>query len=582
MLYIVIVSSPFVVWEDYSNVSIVINFSSGQTFASASIPILDDSLLENVETFTVSIEAVSGSIAFPIANAVVNIVDNDVSGNFSAFGSDFSVGFYEHVHGAQSITLYIHTRKPSPVSFSITTLDGGFTYTGTTTSNSPGVVAVPSTYEVSDRTYSWRRKGLKISTSVTESVSVVAWSYRGAADFMSYLALPCHSQLTSEYVYYVVSTRGWSDQPSQFLIVGCSDNSNVTIVPSNSITVPSDPQLSGASNTIFTAGQSYNFVLHSLQTLFVFEPYVDLTGTRISSDKPLTILSGHEASRVPFGYSDADPIVTQLTPTATWGKTFLLSPHSGRLNGQGYKVIAAFPNTTAVRTCGLSSVSLVFDGNNTSWFETGSNIYCSLVASQPIYVAKIGLSRAYNGSNGDPCTNTIPPMEQYETESIEFTTFSEVADSYYSVVVPNDDHFNGSLLINDSVITISNWTSIYNSAGHVIGYGYTAPSSGTTSIRHSSPGGQLFVSVFGWTPNGGYCYAGGMKLNPLSSISEAEISFNATQYTVNEGDGAVIVYLQRLVNLTGNATVIVFVDPSPTDTALGKSRHCDIFFNLIG
>ena len=52
--------------------------------------------------------------------------------------------------------------------------------------------------------------------------------------------------------------------------------------------------------------------------------------------------------------SDADPIVTQLTPTTTWGKTFLLPPHMGRSNGQSYKVIATNNKTNAVKTCGTN------------------------------------------------------------------------------------------------------------------------------------------------------------------------------------------------------------------------------------
>ena len=553
--------------------SIVVNFSSGQTAASVSIPITDDSLVENSERFTVSIEVVSGVAVFPLSEAVVTIVDNDVSGNLSTYGSEFFIGFYEHVHAANTHTLYVHTRRTYPIAFSVTSLDGGFTYSGSATLNSPGVVSVPASYEVSDRSYSWRRKGLRVSSLATEPVSVVAWSYRGAADYMSYLALPCHTQPTTEYVYYAVSTKGWSNQPSQFLIVGCSNNSNVTIVPSNSITVPSYPQLSGSSNIVIAAGQSYTFTLHSMQTLFVFEPNVDLTGTKITSDKPLTIISGHEASRVPFGYSDADPIVTQLTPTITWGKNFLLAPHAGRLNGQGYKVIAAFPNTTAVRTCNGSSVSLIFDSNRTSWFETGSNTYCNLVSSRPVYVAKIGLSHAYNGSKGDPCANTVPPIEQFETDSIQFTAFSVISDSYYSVVVPRSGSFNGSLIINGTIHTFNNWTSINNSAGNVVGYGYSAPVSGTTTIQHASPGGQLFVSAFGWTTYGGYCYVGGMKLNSLSLSSVAEVSFNASSYTVNEGDGSVTLYLERLVNLTTNVSVRVYVNPTPEDTASGKNFY---------
>ena len=467
--------------------------------------------------------------------------------------------------------MYVHTLKTTSVSFSVTSLDGVFSYIGTTTYHSPRAVSIPYSYEVRDRSYSWRRKGLRVSSLETEPVSVLAWSYRSSADYMSFLALPCHKQPTTEYTYYVVSTYGWSNQMSQFLIVGCVDNTNVTIIPNNDITVPSDPQSSGSPNIVVSAGGSFDFTLHSLQTFFVFQPYVDLTGTKIISDGPLSIISGHEASRVPASFFDADPIVTQLTPTITWGKSFLLPPHYSRTNGQSYKVIATNNMTNAVKTCGpfASFENITFDANNTHWFYTTNNIYCSIISDQPIYVAQVGVSTNYDGGNkGDPCLNTVPPIEQYE-HSTQFTTFSQ-ATSYYTVVMPNDAYFNQGLMINGFLNNLT-WTSIYAANGSVVGYGYSAAVTGSNTIAHPNPNGKLFVSVYGFTTYGAYSYVGGMNLNPINiKYVLPEISFSAVEYTVNEGDGMVYVYLQRLKEFDSNVSVRVYVNPTPVDTALGK------------
>ena len=407
--------------------------------------------------------------------------------------------------------------KTTPVTFKVTSLDDNFSYMGTTSYNNPHKVAIPASYEVLDHMYSWRRKGLKVYSIDKEPISVIVWSIRNQYDFMSYLALPCHKQQTTQYTYYVVSTFGWSDQTSQFMIIGCLNNSNVTIIPNNDITVPSDPQDSSAVNIIVSAGHSFNFVLHSLQTFFVFKPHVDLTGTKIISDSPLTIISGHEAARVPAGTSDADPIVTQLTPTITWGKTFLLPPHIGRNNGQSYKVIATNNKTNAVKTCDTNYISehIKFDENNINWFYTSSNVYCSIISDQPIYVAQIGVSTQYDGGNfGDPSLNTVPPIEQYD-HSTQFSTLLSSSTSYYSVVVPNDAYFNQSLLFNSNLINPS-WVLIYASDGSVYGYGYSTSFSGTNTIAHPNPNGKLFVSIYGWKTYGGYSYVGGMKLNAIN------------------------------------------------------------------
>ena len=452
-----------------------------------------------------------------ICNILFIIIEAQI--DLSTYSSEFFVGFYEHVHGSNIHTLYVHTMKTTPVTFKVTSLDDKFSYMGNTSYHNHHKVAIPASYEVLDNTYSWRRKGLKVNSLFSEPISVIALSSRSQFDFMSYLALPCHRQPTTQYTYYVVSTLGWSDQTSQFMIIGCLDNSNVTIIPNSDITVPSNPQNSTASNIIVLAGHSFNFVLHSLQTFLVFKPFVDLTGTKVISDSPLTVISGHEASRVPAGFSDADPIVTQLTPTTTWGKKFLLPPHMGRSNGQSYKVIATNNKTIAVRTCGTNyNVELIkFDENNTNWFYTTNNVYCSIISDQPIYVAQIGVSTHYAGGNyGDPSLNTVPPIEQYEN-SIQFSALLSSGTSYYSVVVPNDAYFNQSLLINN-ILTNRPWVPIYASDGSVYGYGYSTSFSGTYTVAHPNPNGKLFVSIYGWRKYAGHSYVGGMKLNPINIV----------------------------------------------------------------
>ena len=426
----------------------------------------------------------------------------------------------------------------APVTFKVTSLDGNFTYMGNTSYQNPNKVTIPSSYEVLDNTYSWRRKGLKVNSLDTKPISVSAWSYRSDDDFMSYLALPCHKQPTTQYTYYVVSTLGWSDQTSQFMIIGCLDNSNVTIIPNNDITVPSDPQNSLAGNINISAGQSFKFILHSLQTFLVFKPSVDLTGTKIISDSPLTIISGHEAARVPAGTFDAETIVTQLTPTITWGRTFILPPHMGRSNGQSYKVIATNNKTNTVKTCGnnYNVECIKFDENNTNWFYTTNNVYCSIISDQPIYVAQIGVSTQYAGGNfGDPSLNTVPPIEQYE-HYIQFSALLSSGSSYYSVVVPNDAYFNQSLLINN-VITNPPWALIYASDGSIYGYGYSRSFSGTNTIAHPNPNGTLFVSIYGWRNYSGHSYIGGMKLNPINISGSTGNYITSYKYLTLQNSG---------------------------------------------
>ena len=48
------------------------------------------------------------------------------------------------------------------VTFKVTSLDDNFSYMGNTSYHNPHKVDIPTSYEVLDNTYSWRRKGLKV------------------------------------------------------------------------------------------------------------------------------------------------------------------------------------------------------------------------------------------------------------------------------------------------------------------------------------------------------------------------------------------------------------------------------------
>ena len=428
--------------------------------------------------------------------------------------------FYQHIAIPDDLQVYILTFKTTPVTFNVTSLDGVFSYTGTCTHLNPAIVDVPFSFIVQGYDYSWRSKGLMISSLETEPISVIGRGHDSSGEFMAYLAYPCHIQPTSEYIYYAVSSLGViADLNSQFLIVGCRDNTSVTIIPTGTITLPIDAQDITSSTITLTAGQNHSLVLHSLQTLLIFAPFIDLTASKIISNQPLTILSGHAGTQVPFGTNFADSIITQVPPTIVWGKRFLLSPHSGK-GGQSYRIIASMDNTVIIRNCEFDAmVNITLHADQWSEFFTNGSIYCSVVSNNPIYVAQLGVSNEYNfGTFGDPSINTVAPMEQY-INSIQYTTLN--ADfHYYSVVMPNDEYYDGTLIFDGSLQNISGWNAIYYSDGSIAGYGYSALTTGSHTITHPNEQGKLFVSVYGWTSFRGYSYAGGMSLNPLVSPCE--------------------------------------------------------------
>ena len=482
------------------------------------------------------------------------------------------MAFPRNVNGATNLTLTVHTLKSTSVQYSIESLDQGFSYSGTTTAGDPDVVAIPLTYEVLFSTYSYRKLGLHITSLETEPVSIVAWN-ENIYGYLSFLGLPCHTQPTNQYVYYAVSSHGYSNFPGHILLVGCMNNTNVTVVPTQyaNITMPINPQSPINVHKTYRAGESNTFVIHAGQTLKIYQAFVDISGTKIISDAPLTVISGHTAAQIPSGTFDVDPIATQVTPTITWGKEFLLSPHHNRDSGQFFKIIAHLNETNIQRKCGTGpTVNATLSSGQVYQFNTSNTSYCSLVSNKPIYVGHVGPSTFFNGGTyGDPTLNTVPPVNQY-LHSIEYTSFF-TALSGVNLVIPNDQYFANSLILDGTLFSISWDSTIYFPNGTIAGYGFYASTSGTHTFTHPNTSGGLFISVYGWRKYKGFSFSGGMGLNPINSqvAMLPQISFTQELFIATEGDGDVVIYLNRSVNVEEEVSVRVSVTPQQVDTAKG-------------
>ena len=466
-------------------------------------------------------------------------------------GSNFYVGFLRQHSSTNQIEVIVLTESSTPVQFNISS-STGYSYIGTTTANAATFITIPSSLQVRQSSYTYRHLGLHVTSSPTQPISVVVIGYTSTPR-STYLALPCHDQPTEEYIYYGISHESSeSNRYSQILIVGYRDNTTVTITPTQTIQLPQDPQQSNSVIVTITAGSSHNVIIHALQTLLIAAEFVDLTGTKVISNYPLTVIGGHDCTTVPVSYLDCDPIATQLPPTINWGTQFLLIPLQSRNNGQMVKVLSSENGTNVVIRCSEQSLhsNLAFAGNFISYY-VGTLHYCHIQCSQPCYVAEFAFGREYNSyiwdGYGDPLIMTVPSMRQY-IHSVTFTTLPEMPTNFFGIVVPADSYFNGTVLIND-VLTTFDWTIIYNVNGTISGYGYTTTANGNYTISHSHPNGKIYVSVYGFSHYGGYGYPAGMLLDILV------VSRNSTQH-VNSSSMFSNIYQTNCLSMTQSTILI--------------------------
>ena len=494
----------------------------------------------------------------------------------STHGSEFYIGFQRQYSTTATIQIRINTFVTSSVSFSISSKTG-YSYIGTTSASSPATVTIPSSFQVRDSGYEYRNLGLHITSLPIQPITVIVigdTSDDTPQVQLTHIAHPYMEQLTNTYTYYGISADVLSfDKFSQILIVSCRDNTIVTITPTQDISLPENPQLSDSIYLNISAGDSHTVTLQELQSLLIGEADIDLSGTKIVSNHPLTVVGGHDCVQIPTEYDDCDPISTQIPPTVNWGNSFLLPPLTSRTNGQRYKIIASENNTIAEIKCGtnVNEIVVLSNDGDIHQFDTNSNEYCTVLTSNPSYVVEYGFGHDYlSDGYGDPLLMTIPPLDQY-IHSVTFSSFVTMLKNYYSILVPNDQYFNQTYLHNGFTLTPS-WATIYYPNGSIAGYGYSTEFCGTVTISHTDINGQIGVTVYGFLDDVAYGYAAGMKLNSLNiDVTLPEIGFKTEKYSVEEGDEVVFVVLERLGDITSSVSVFINVLSSQVATAIGEN-----------
>ena len=421
---------------------------------------------------------------------------------------------------ASSLQLIVGAKNNSPTQFSVET-SSGVLYKGTTTATRPVTVNLPLSLLTNSATYTYRNKGVHVHSIGGESLSVLAINYKSGT-VGDYLAYPCQAVGSAPYEYFVVSTGTISSSlDSEFLLVGCENDTSITITPTQSVSIPVDVQSSTSLLKTVQKGVNHQIVLNQMQTLLIKRPGADLSGTRIISNKPLTVVSGHECGNVPSTLPYCEHLAEQIPPTSTWGTNFLLVPFGGRNVGQYYKMISSQDGTTVVRTCNsVTTTQTLSSAGNAYTFFTNSSTYCFVVSTKPVIVSQLGIGKGLDGV-GDPIISIVPSMDQY----IDRCTFSSFLSSQFNIhqisvsVLP--EYYQPSKIRLDGQPIKVTWSPIYNSGGTVVGYGCHLSVTGGAvhTVRHDNPSGKLAVMVYGWssTSGRGYGYLASLRFTPSQS-----------------------------------------------------------------
>lgn len=395
--------------------------------------------------------------------------------------------------------------------------NAGILHTGMITSGTPAVVMIPGEHQVTDSNFGNRLKGIHVFSPEGGLLYVVAENFITFLNHGTYIAYPCLSlgENVEQYEYGVISFDDPADNlGSQFLLVGCSNDTVLTITPTQSLSLPMDIQRSSSTVNIDSGTASNEIILHQMQTLLV-SSLDDLTGTIITSNKPLVVISGHECANIPLSATGCEPFAVQVLPITTWGTEFLLSPFFGRDGPQGFKAVSSKSNTSYVYRCSSDS-RLAVQTRTVSFFSAS---YCHLQSTDPAFLVALSFGGSID-SKGDPSISIVSPVDQY-VKTVDFVSLPtrDFPTNYISVTV-EAKHFNPQNILLDGEEINCTWHMINDTKSNIVGYGCNKTINSDRSrprkhnVTHSAEDGALSVIVYGFSsfPALGYSYLGGQIL----------------------------------------------------------------------
>ncbi len=436
------------------------------------------------------------------------VADNGPCANQKGYlGCEFLAADLDHMSpgDAQQYGISVSNTHTAPVDVRITDGDGNQVDSRTIQ------VGQLETFELPRRDVD--NTGLTRQSYIVESTGPVTvhqfnpLNRSGVASTDASLLLPSHAIGTDYMVLGWPTTTSMrvTEGRAYFTIIAAKDATEVTVTP----TAP----IEGANGVgDIAAGQTQTFTLDRGQVLSLSTPNqagYDLSGSTITSTKPVAVFSGSECADVPVGTAACDHLEQQLYPTATWGSTFVAAKFKPRGHEVDvYRLLAAQDNTQVnfhPAVDGHAQTTL----NRGQVFQFSSADNFQVQANAPILLGQFMVGASDDGvcsslfcSNalGDPAFLLNVATRQYRQDYIVLIP-TGFASNFLNITAPSGTsvQLDGQPVgASPSTIAGTNWQVYTATVGE-----------GVHRVQASAPVG---LTAYGYDRYVSYAYPGGLSL----------------------------------------------------------------------
>ena len=427
----------------------------------------------------------------------------------------YYLGFLtNYQHSTAAVSILLMTSETYPIKFSIEIPGEDYYQNGTVSSNHEVVLNLSSTVQPILRSH--QDKGIYLRTD-SEKVTVIGqnlFQLRSTSD--TFFALPV-IKVGGDYVYYGISVPSTiRSYYGSILIVGTQNNTIMKLTVSQSLSVQVHSTV-----TYLIRGREYSFVINRLQSILI-RSRLDLSGTKIITDKPASVFCGHECANVPLGVRYCSHLKEQVPPTAMWGKVYYTAPFAGK-KSYTIKIVAAYNSTTVNVYCNNSNIgSFSLDEKEFTNNVILTHQYCAIYSSKDVLVTQFSHGGTEDDFFGDPMMTLVPPANRY-LNKFDFSTIRNIErtfEHYVNVIVMKQYYQRDMIYLISGGVTRSlvteQWVRIQVNNSIEAYAAQINISEGVTQVYHSNTSAQMMTIVYGFARNDAYGHIGGIRLPTIA------------------------------------------------------------------
>jgi hypothetical protein len=432
------------------------------------------------------------SVGVPAASAATNP---------DSLGTDFWLAFPGNL-GSGDLTLFV--TGPTAAIGTVDVPGVAFSTPFTVTPGSVTSVSLPSGIDIQT---SDTVENLGIHVTASAEVTVYGLN-RIQFTTDAYLGLPTDI-LGTQYL-----VEGYMNvdivEGTEFAVVAAQNGTTVTINPK----VTTDGHTAGTPYTVnLNQGQTYQLRNTDVSP-------ADLSGSIVTSDKPIAVFGGHECANIPQGYVACDHVVEEMTPTATWGKSFVTEPLATRTGGDTFRYLAD-TDGTIVKVNGATVATL----NRGQLFEQILTAASAITSDKPILVTQYSNSSSFDGVTSDPFEVIVPPSEQFLNSYTVTTPATGFNTNFINVVAPTASL--GSIKLDGVAVPGASFTAIP-------GTSFSGAQLPVALGSHTMDGAQPFgITVYGFADYDSYGYPGGLSLAPVATVTSVALAPKTATNPIN-------------------------------------------------